>query len=460
MSLSENTPLLPNHKPGSGVINQAKAVATACLGAMSFGLVLGYSSTALPQLQEQGFLDDKQAAWYGSLVTLAAMVGGLLGGYLADHFGRRTSLIINAIPYTVGWLINVSTTEVFLLYLGRVLTGLGVGISSLSVPIYVAEVSSPEYRGRFTSSFQVCITLGILSSYVLGLWVDYIWLSVISSVVPAVMAVLLPFIPETPNWLLRQRRRQEALRALIWLRNAETEREISNEWVELDGSLDTSFGNESFSIADFLKPGIYKPFLMGLFLMFAQQFSGINAVVFYTNSIFAGAGFEGNPGIPTVIIGALMAAFTVVMVAVVDRLGRRILLISSGIVLTISSAVFGLYYYLIETQDMKSLSWLSLASLAVYISSFSMGWGALPWVVTAELLPQKGYGLTSGICTAFNWTLAFIVTKEFAAMTTAITNYGTFWVFAGVCLFGSVGTALWIPETKGKSLKEIALSFQ
>jgi len=436
--------------------NQAKTVAVACLGSMSFGLVLGYSSSALPQLQHNGTLDDNEAAWYGSLVTLAAMVGGLLGGYLADSLGRRTSLMINAIPYTVGWLINICTKEVFLLYLGRMLTGLGVGITSLSVPIYIAEVSSPEYRGRFTSCFQVCITLGILASYVLGLWFDYIWLSIISSTVPAAMAVLLPFIPETPNWLLRQRRRQDALNALIWLRNAETERDISNEWVELDGSLDTSTGNEPFALADFLKPGIYKPFLMGLFLMFGQQFSGINAVIFYTNSIFEGAGFKGNSGIPTVIIGALMAVFTVVMVAVVDRLGRRILLISSGVVLSISSAVFGLYYYL----DSSSLSWLSLVSLAVYISSFSMGWGALPWVVTAELLPQKGYGLTSGLCTAFNWTLAFIVTKEFSAMTTAISNCGTFWVFSGICLLGSIGTAIWIPETKGKTLKEIELYFQ
>lgn len=456
MSLSENTPLLPTRKPGSGVINQVRAVATACLGALSFGLVLGYSSSALPQLQKNGYLSESEAAWYGSLVTLAAMVGGLFGGYLVDYVGRRTSLMINAIPYTVGWLINICTTEVFLLYIGRLFTGLGVGISSISVPIYIAEVSSPEYRGRFVSCFQVCITLGILTSYVLGLWVDFIWLSIISSVIPAMMAVLLPFVPETPSWLLRQRRRSEALSALLWLRNAETEREISNEWIELDGSLDTGNGNEPFKLRDFRNPGIYKPFLMSLFLMFAQQFSGINAVVFYTNSIFSGAGFKGNSGIPTVIIGALMAAFTVVMVMVVDKLGRRVLLISSGIVLTLSSALFGLYYYM----DSQSLGWLSLASLALYISSFSMGWGALPWVVTAELLPQKGYGLTSGICTAFNWTLAFIVTKEFSAMTEALTNYGTFWIFGGVCLFGAVGTAFWIPETKGKSLKEIALSFQ
>jgi len=456
LSFSESTPLLPVRGRSIGIGRQIRAVATACLGALSLGLVTGYSSSALPQLRVQGTLDANQSSWYGSLVTLAAMFGGPFGGFLSDRLGRRTSLMLNAVPYTLGWLTNISTKEVYILYLGRLLTGFAVGISSQSIPIYIAEVAAPAFRGSLTSWFQACISIGIFLSYLGGLWVDYVWLSVFSAIAPTLMALLLPFAPETPRWLMAKGRRQEAYLSLLWLRNAKSECEISSEWVELDGSLDVVSRKEPFTVGDLMKPAVYKPFALGLFLMFSQKFSGINAIIFYANGILAGAGFEEKSELASMLIGALMATSTITMTFVVDKIGRRVLLIGSGIVMSISCFLFGSYYYL----DPSTYSWLSLGSLCLYISAFGMGWAALPWGMAAELLPEQGYGFTSGVCTSFNWIIAFIVTKEFSDMQTNLTRSGPFWIYGLVSLFGAVGTALWIPETKNKSLKEISAYFE
>ena len=455
--MSEDTPLIPETRGNTrGVLRQIGAVAAACLGALSLGLVLGYSSPALPDLKAKGVLNDLQGTWYGSLVTLGAMVGGPFGGFLADSVGRKTSIIICAIPFTSGWLINILTTSVSLLYIGRLLTGLATGMASLCVPIYIAEVSAANLRGRFGTCFQVSTTTGILLVYTLGLGVLDPWLSVSCALVPAAMAVFILLVPETPRWLLRHGRKQEAIHALSWLRCARSDREISREWVELDGGLATNSTEKRFSWQDMMRPAIYKPFFYSVMLMFFQQFSGINAIIFYTKDIFQAAGFNGNPGIPTVIIGALQVGVTIFSSTIVDRAGRKIMLIISGIFMTVSCVAFGLYHYM----DSSSLNWLSLTSLALYISAFSIGWGPLPWVVMSELLPPKGYGITSGFATATNWCIAFIVTKEFAAMEATLTKYGTFWMFGTICALGAAFVALFIPETKGKSLQDIVMSFE
>ena len=190
--------------------------------------------------------------------------------------------------------------------------------------------------------------------------------------------------------------------------------------------------------------------------MVFQQLSGVNAVIFYAESIFRDAGFSGDPRLGAVIVGVVQVVATFVSCLLMDRLGRRILLILGGVFMCLSCVAFGVYYYL----DDHSLNWLPLVCTLVYITAFSLGWGPIPWLVLGELFPIRAKGLASSMAAALNWSLAFVVTKEFTAMQAAITNYGTFWMFGGVCFFSVFFVIFGMFETKGKSLEEIQEHFE
>ena len=455
--MDEEIPLLPEAQRGSrGVLRQTYAVVAACLGTISFGLVVGYSSPTLPDLKSSGVLTEDQATWYGSLITLGAMLGGPFGGFIVDALGRKTSLILTSVPFTLGWLINICTENIWVLYLGRLLTGLATGAICVCAPVYIAEVSSASLRGRFGTCFQVGGCLGILLVYAFGIILDWRWLSVVCATVPAIMAICMLLVPETPRWLLRHGHRTQAKRALAWLRDATSHAEIAREWGELDNGLTSNTAESKLTYYDLLAPSIYKPFAISFVITAIQQFSGINAVLFYTNEIFQTAGFEEDSGTPTVIIGSLLVGVTAASSFVVDRAGRKIMLGISGVLMMLSCSTLGAYYHI----GNPSLGWLSLTSLSVYITAFSVGWGPVPFVVISELLPPKGYGVTSGTITAINWCLAFVITKEFSAMEATLSKAGTFWLFGGVCGLGAAFVALFVPETKGRSLQDIALYFE
>ena len=202
--------------------------------------------------------------------------------------------------------------------------------------------------------------------------------------------------------------------------------------------------------------GVYKPLIISLALMFFQQMSGVNAVIFYAGSIFTSAGFGGNPDVAAVIVGAVQVVATFVSCILMDRLGRRILLLLAGSVMCLSTVAFGVYYFL----DNPNLNWLPLVSLNGFIIFFSLGWGPIPWLVLGEIFPDRVKGFASGAAAMTNWFLAFLVTKEFTQVEAAIHNYGTFWLFSGVCLLGVIFVAIFMPETKGKSLEEIQRNFE
>jgi len=214
-------------------------------------------------------------------------------------------------------------------------------------------------------------------------------------------------------------------------------------------------GSNSLSIMDMFSPGIYKPLLVSAFLMIFQQFSGINAVIFYTGDIFVKAGFGMSPAIPTVIVGAVLVIFTVISCALADRAGRRLLLMVSGVFMALSIIVLGVDFYLTEVSHVGSIGWLSLVCLIVYIAFFSIGWGPVPWLVMSEVFPARAKGIAGGIATCLNWLAAFITTKEFSALSLTIQTYGAFWLFGGICVISVVFVFVFLLETKGKSLEEI-----
>ncbi len=442
-----------------GVRHQVLATFSACMGPFSLGFVLAYSSPALPLLRKENILTTDEGTWFGSLVTLGAIVGGPVAGWVVGAIGRKGAIITSAIPYMAGWLIIIVGQSVWMLYLGRVLTGFAAGMSSLLVPLYIAEVADQNIRGMLGASFQIGSTSGILAVYSLGLAMGWRWLAVMSSIPPTIMATLMLFMPETPCWLLARGARPRAIAALQWLRGAPSKTTVIDECLEIEANLLQK--TRKISLWEFAQPSLYRPLLLSIGLMFFQQFSGINAIIFYTNTIFKSSGFQTSAGIPTVIVGAVQVAGTVISVFLVDRTGRRPLLIISGALMSLSCISLGIYYYITHyVRPIPNISWLSLASLIIYITAYSIGWGALPWLIMSEIFPGRARGYASGIATASNWLMAFLVTKEFEDMKNAMNEYGVFWMFAGISLTGVVFVISLLPETKGRSLEDIERHFQ
>uniref|UniRef100_A0A8C7XY00 Solute carrier family 2, facilitated glucose transporter member 8 n=1 Tax=Oryzias sinensis TaxID=183150 RepID=A0A8C7XY00_9TELE len=448
------------------------ATFASVLGPMSFGFVLGYSSPAIPELTRISDprlrLDDVQASWFGSIVTLGAAAGGLVGGWMVGRIGRKLSLMLCALPFVCGFTMIIAAQNILMLYVGRVLTGMASGVTSLVVPLYISEMAHEKVRGTLGSCVQLMVVLGILLVYFLGLFMDWRWLAICCSVPPTLMMVLMCFMPETPRFLLSQGKRREAEEALRFLRGPDAP--VEWECARMEDASDSQ-ACSCFHISDLKDPGVYKPLIIGVMLMVFQQMTGINAIMFYAENIFEQAHFEESD-LASVIVGLIQVVFTAVAALIMDKAGRKILLIISGVAMTISTVALGVYFHLMSkpgsavtdstsvTAGQPDLSWLALASMAVFISGFAIGWGPIPWLIMSEIFPAKARGFASAMVVLSNWGMAFVVTKTFQDMLTSLTSAGTFWLFSSTCLVNILFTVFFIPETKGKTLEQIEAIFR
>ncbi|XP_069798837.1 solute carrier family 2, facilitated glucose transporter member 8 [Dendropsophus ebraccatus] len=448
----------------------------AVLGPLSFGLVLGFSSPAISDLKQSEdprlILDEEMASWFGSIVTVGAAAGGILGGWMVDRLGRKLSLMLCAPPFVLGFTLILSAQNVWMLLGGRVLSGLASGVTSLVVPVYISETSHWKVRGTLGSCVQLMVVTGIVAAYGAGMMVGWRWLAVGCSLPPIFMLVLMCFMPETPRYLINQERGAEAMAALRFLRGPDVDHEWEYRQIEASGERQAG----GLTLADIREPSIYKPFTIGVLLMLLQQATGINAIMFYADMIFEEANFQDS-SLASVIVGLVQVAFTAVAALIIDRAGRKVLLIISGFVMAVSTTLFGVYFRIHvahvnnSSSDLMSpadtvigpadpLAWLALLSMGLFIAGFAIGWGPIPWLLMSEIFPLRARGVASGVCVVTNWGCAFIVTKVFHDLLDLLSPYGTFWLFAAFCGLNVLFTILCVPETKGKTLEQIEFDFQ
>ena len=452
-------PASPLQKKETSMKNLIFASVCSYLGALSFGYMIGYSSPAIPQMVAKGGpLDVHSASWFGSIATFGALFGCPIAGWLVDRFGRKISLMCIAFPFIVGWFTIMLSDSVHFLCIGRLLTGVGSGMVTVISPMYIAEISTKEYRGMFGSGVQLAITLGILLVYALGLSFQWRTLAFVGLTIPVLSIFLVLRVPETPRYFLKSGRRQDALRALDWLRGPH--HDIEDECRDIEESLDVDTSS-TVSWSEFKKPELMKPLTVSMGLMALQQLSGINVVMFYTVSIFQSAGYKENGEMATVMIGMCQVVMTLVACWLMDKAGRRILLIAGSVGMAGTCFSMGLYYYISSTNadQASSISWLALISLIGYIMAFSIGWGPIPMLVMSEVFPARARGAASAIACLTSWGFAFLVTKEFQSLQDVLGQHGAFWFFGGCCLFSLWFVWKYVPETKGKSLEDIELYF-
>ena len=440
------------------VLPQILAVSVASLAAVIGGMCLGYSSPTTSDFRKKGILTSTvEESWFNSLLALGAIFGCPIAGILVEKVGRKATVMLTSVPYTSGFLLIICAKSYIHLYCGRILTGIGVGMTTLVVPLYSAEVASKNYRGRLGTFLQLNITFGILIAFSLSMLLDAWWLAVACSFLATVLVMTMLFVPETPRWLMKYSDDETAIDSLRWLRGASPE--IYEEYNEMQILFNCQEREKRLTLADFRKPSLVKPLVISLGLLVTQQLSGINAIIFNVHTLFQHAGFRGHAAVPCIVIAGVQTLSSLLPALLMDKAGRKLILVLSGIFMSVGCILFGVYYYVLDHSN-KDMAWLSLLGMCIYYISFSVGWGPVPWVVMAEIFPVRARGVATAIASTVNWTFAFIMTRFFQNMMQAFGGSWTFWTFALVMAIGVILVAIFMLETKGKSLEEIERHFE
>jgi len=321
----------------------AFAALCASLANLARGFVLGYSSPSIPELQAVGLLSTlEESSWYGSLTPIGSLVGALLGGLLTHRLGRKLSTMITCIPLAFGWLSIVGASSIGWLYLGRILTGVGNGMSSLVTSVYVSEVASSNARGMLGTVNQIATSVGVFIVYALPFLLDYRWLAIFGGCNAAATMLFMTFMPETPRWLVTKGRTIEAIDNFMWLRGCDKE---TAQLVVVKLEEEMMKQQTTFSVKELFSKQILKPFFVSQLSMVFQQFTGLFVLLFYTQSIFQMVGFADGKA-ATALMGAVTVVAYTFTPLLVERTGRRVMLNISAIGVMISATVLGVCFYL------------------------------------------------------------------------------------------------------------------
>lgn len=436
---------------------QYLASTSACMLAVSVGTALAWTSPVLPQL----YLEDSwlvitkdQGSWISSLLALGAIAGAIPAGPMADKLGRKKTLLLLSAPFLLSWAFIILTSQIWLIYIARFVVGIGVGASCVLVPTYVSEIAETSTRGTLGALFQLFLTVGIVIAFIFGAVTSYTVFAVICGLLGVVFLGTFFFMPESPVWLVGAGRKSDATAALAVLRGDAYD--PAEELAEMQKGVEEASANKS-SIFDLIKtPANRKAMLASLGGMMFQQLSGINAVIFYTVTIFEASGSSMAPEVASIVVAMVQMVMSAVAALIVDRAGRKPLLMISSGAMSVSLIALGLYFKQKSSgSDVSSLGWLPLTSLTLFMIAFSVGLGPVPWMLMGELFPSETKAVASGIAVMVNWFLVFLVTKTFPTMNDELGADVTFWIFAAIMAGATAFTYFFVIETKGKSFQEI-----
>ncbi|KAF7279163.1 hypothetical protein GWI33_007574 [Rhynchophorus ferrugineus] len=439
------------------------AACTANLAAFTCGITLGWTSPVLPKLQTMidnplsEPISESDAAWIGSLLPLGAALGPFLAGALSDKIGRKRTLLYGNLPFIVGLLLNIMASASNYLLLSRFLCGIAVGVTFTVLPMYVGEIAENEIRGALGTLLQLFTTVGLLYSFAIGPYMSFTAFNTACLVIPITFLVtFFLFIPESPYFLLQVKRDDEAEAALMKLRSTDEANDVRSELDEMKASVEEALANKS-SFGDIFKSrGLTKAYILSNGLLVFQQVSGINIVLFFAQSIFQDAGVALAPELCTIIVGIVQIIFSGVSSILIDRSGKRLLLMVSSAGMAASQMLLAYFFHLKDKgDDVSWLSWLPICCVLAYIITYCLGFGPIPWAVMGEMFPANVKSVASTATAATCWFIGFLLTKYFGMVTEMIGKSGSFGVFGVCCVVGFAFVFKFLPETSGKSLQEI-----
>jgi sugar porter (SP) family MFS transporter len=438
------------------------AATLAALNGLLFGFDTGVISGAFLYIQDAFAMSSFVESVVVSGALAGAAVGAAIGGRLADRWGRRRLILVGGGVFFVGSLLMAVAPTVEVLILGRLIDGVAIGFASIVGPLYISEISPPEIRGSLVSLNQLAITSGILVSYFVNYaFADGALLELAQSVVPAanwrwmlgagmvpalVLIGAMLFMPESPRWLVERGREDDARAVLARTR----EEEVESELAEIEETAEKQDG----SLRDLLQPWLRPVLVVGVGLAVFQQVTGINTVIYYAPTVLESTGFGDTASVlATVGVGVVNVGMTVVAVLLMDRLGRRPLLLTGLVGMMLALLGLGAAFFLPGLSGV--VGWIALACLMLYVAFFAIGLGPVFWLMISEIYPLQVRGTAMGVVTVVNWVANLLVALTFLGLIDFAGQSGTFWLYAGLSLAALLFTYFLVPETKGRSLEEI-----
>ncbi len=432
----------------------------AALGGLLFGYDTGVISSALPFLKDAFHLSALMEGVLTATALGGAALGAVAAGDLSDRFGRKPIILVVALIFLVGGIVSAVATSLTVLLVGRALVGVGIGVASMLTPLYLAETAPRERRGGLVSLNQLMLTVGILVSYLVGyLLADggyWRWMLGLGAVPGAVLFAGMLRLPESPRWLAGHNDMDAARRALLVLRRdpALAEAELS----ELRSDLQRDARKQR--VATFAAQRLDRPLIVGVGLAIFQQVTGINTVIYFAPTIFkaAGIGSTASTILATAGIGLVNVLVTLLAIRLIDRAGRRVLLLVGLAGMAVSLAVLGGGFLL--GGGGQVLGWVTALSLAAYVGFFAIGLGPVFWLLISEIFPLALRGRGTSAATFANWASNLGVALTFLLLVDGIGPAATFFLYAAMSVAAWVFTKALVPETKGKSLEQIEAEWE
>ncbi len=427
----------------------------AALGGLLFGFDTAVISGAIPYISSYFSLNEYWLGWTVGSILVGCAAGSMLAGRLADKYGRRFMLIVCAVLFAVSGIGAGLSDRLFLFIFFRLIGGLGVGAAAMVSPMYIAEIAPAKWRGRLVSCYQLAIVFGILAAYFSNYFFDKLgannwrWMFASQAAPSILFFLLLLLVPETPRWLIMKGKDHAAKNILGKVSDC---RSVENEMTKIK----SSFHNEKSVSFKHLFSKTYRPVLfIGVIVAVFQQVTGINSIIYYAPVIFKETGIDSSSSLmQTIGIGIVNILSTFVAIGLVDKIGRKKLLLTGSLLMGISLVAIGLCFRYSYFDH-----YLVLIFMLLYVASFGSTMGAVVWVYIAEIFPNLVRSLALSVSTLSLWLADFTVTLTFPMMAKHFGTADTMFCYALFCAAAFIYMLIKVRETKGRSLEEMETLF-
>ncbi|RID63134.1 hypothetical protein BRARA_E02160 [Brassica rapa] len=424
---------------------------TALWGTFSYGTAAGFTSPAQTGMMEGLNLSLAEFSFFGSVLTIGGLVGAALSGRFADLFGRRGALWVSNSFCMAGWLMIAFSQATWSLDIGRFLLGVASGVTSYVVPVYIVEIAPKRIRGAFSAVSMLVMCASMAFSFLVGSVISWQNLALFSTVPCVLEFAGLVFIPESPRWLSRNGRVKESEVALQRLRGNSTN--ITKEAAEIKKYMEKLQESKEDGLLELFKPRYSRAVIVGIGLLVLQQLGGLSGYTFYMSSIFNKAGFPNNVGVTiATVVQATMSIFGLI---IVDKFGRRPLLMVATGMMCLGSFITGLSFLFQSYALLDNYTSIStLIGVLVFLTSITIGIGGIPWVIVSEMTPMNIKGSSGTLCNITSWSSNWFVSYTFNFLF-QWSSSGVFFIYSMISGMGILFVIKMVPETRGRSLEEI-----